>query len=661
MSWTRRSLILGTVAATVSLLLVGCGGENSSEPDTTAPAAITDLEAGTTGCDSAVLTWTAPGDDSASGRASSYDLRYSTAAINATNWTAATPFDGEQAPKTAGQPETLTVTGLASGTTYHFALVARDDAGNDSDVSNDASAPVGTTAIAWVNDGAAADEDWWTSPTSLSANWASACVSEYEYALGTSPGATDVIGWTSAGTATQVTRIGLSLAEGEVYYWSVRGILALVPGTPTSSDGIAVDSAAPTSQVSALPTEVPTLVFTVTWSGSDATSGIKQYDIQVSSDGGSSWGIWLTGTTLTSSAFTGINGHTYHFRSRAWDNAANAEAYPATPDAHTTVRLTTGLQVEWVHDGQTLGIDDDWINQTSTLYAYWPAVAGAEGYEVAIGTSSGSTEIMDWYPLGLSTGVAAGTLPLTEGGTYYVSVRVVVGVTRGPWVSSDGITRDTLAPMSQVSALPPVTSSSTLFLVEWSGSDGGSGVNSYDVQMRDGDGPWQDWMSGTAATSQHVLAEIDHTYYFRSRAYDVAGNVEAYPSTADASTCVTCALAYSAQWGHDGSGPGEFHYPYGIALDQLGNIYVTETSGRVQKFDPNGQYLLEWGTSGPGILNLATSAAVDDSGYIYVTDTGGDKVKKFKSDGEFVKEWGGHGDGDGQFIYPRGIAIDDSG
>ena len=43
---------------------------------------------------------------------------------------------GESAPKSAGQPETLTVTGLTPSTTYYFALKIADEIPNWSALSN---------------------------------------------------------------------------------------------------------------------------------------------------------------------------------------------------------------------------------------------------------------------------------------------------------------------------------------------------------------------------------------------------------------------------------------------------------------------------------------------------------------------------------------------
>ena len=83
----------------------------TSSGRTTPPAAVTNLAVGTR-TQTSLLTWTAVGDDGSTGTATTYDLRYSTSPITAANFGSATPVTGEPAPKTAGQAETLTVTGL---------------------------------------------------------------------------------------------------------------------------------------------------------------------------------------------------------------------------------------------------------------------------------------------------------------------------------------------------------------------------------------------------------------------------------------------------------------------------------------------------------------------------------------------------------------------
>lgn len=121
-----------------SILLPGCGDKTSTtEPtDTIAPSAVTTLAVDSTTQTSATLTWTAVGDDGATGTATTYDLRYSTAAITAGNVSLATQVTGETAPKAAGQAETLVVNGLSAGTTYYFALLVADEVPNWSALSN---------------------------------------------------------------------------------------------------------------------------------------------------------------------------------------------------------------------------------------------------------------------------------------------------------------------------------------------------------------------------------------------------------------------------------------------------------------------------------------------------------------------------------------------
>ena len=95
-----------------------------------------------------------------------------------------------------------------------------------------------------VRDGLGADESTPMIGTELSANWDAAHdphsgLLRYEYAIGTAPGSTDVVSWTSAGLSTNVTHTGLSLISGQTYYFGVRAInQAGLIGTPTWSNGI---------------------------------------------------------------------------------------------------------------------------------------------------------------------------------------------------------------------------------------------------------------------------------------------------------------------------------------------------------------------------------------------------------------------------------------
>jgi phosphodiesterase/alkaline phosphatase D-like protein len=105
-------------------------------PESTPPSAIANLALGTKTASSIVVSWTAPGDDSTTGTAAQYDLRYSTSAITAANFVSATAVTGLPAPKAAGNAETFTVTGLSANTTYYFAIETADEVPNWSAISN---------------------------------------------------------------------------------------------------------------------------------------------------------------------------------------------------------------------------------------------------------------------------------------------------------------------------------------------------------------------------------------------------------------------------------------------------------------------------------------------------------------------------------------------
>lgn len=94
------------------------------------------------------LTWTAPGDDGPVGTAAVYDLRYASDSATVAGWTYATQASGEPSPRPAGTTETF-VLPLPPGK-YWFAVRTRDEAGNQSNLSNLVSksqADTGTTVL----------------------------------------------------------------------------------------------------------------------------------------------------------------------------------------------------------------------------------------------------------------------------------------------------------------------------------------------------------------------------------------------------------------------------------------------------------------------------------------------------------------------------------
>lgn len=74
----------------------------------------------------------------------------------------------------------------------------------------------------------------------------------------------------------------------------------------------------------------------------------------------------------------------------------------------------------------------------------------------------------------------------------------------------------------------------------WDSWDNLSGIESYDIQYRDGgNGTWTVLLAGTTDTHTRFVGVEDHTYYFRVRATDQAGNQSAYATDGDVQYTVT--------------------------------------------------------------------------------------------------------------------------
>ena len=97
-----------------------------------------------------------------------------------------------------------------------------------------------------------------------------------------------------------------------------------------------VDITKSTSTMTALPAFSPANIL-LSWSGSDVLSGIATYDVQVRAGTGGAWTDVLSSTIDTSTNYTGTNGITYYFRTRAIDIAGNVEDWPPDYDAFTEV------------------------------------------------------------------------------------------------------------------------------------------------------------------------------------------------------------------------------------------------------------------------------------------------------------------------------------
>ena len=120
--------------------------------------------------------------------------------------------------------------------------------------------------------------------------------------------------------------------------------------------------------------------------------------------------------------------------------------------------------------------------------------------------------------------------------------------------------------------------------------------------------------------------------------------------------------AVTAAKKHSLTTPGDFAAPTNVALDNDGNVYVTDTlNSRVEIFDADGHFISTFGKAGdgPGYLFRPKGIAIDSDGHIWVADQYQDRVQVFNRDGQLLTYIGDtHANGPGQFKALVGIAID---
>jgi C1A family cysteine protease len=390
-----------------------------------------------------------------------------------------------------GLNTSVTVSGLnlADGQKYYFLVMSQNGAAIYSNgVTSSNGQTVDTTGpqtVAQVNDGTGADAAYSSSLTQLSANWAASAdpqsgLTAYYYAIGTTPGGVNVLGWTSNGLNTYVTRTGLSLSSGQIYYVSVKALNgAGTESETTISNGQTVDNSAPSAPGSVsdglgadISFSSSTSQLSANWAASsDAQSGIARYYYAIGTtpgavnvagwtDNGTSTGVTRAGLSLT-------DGAAYYFTVKAV-NGAGMESAAVNSNGQEISTVMPG-EVTPVTDGAAAGVDIDYVPSLTTLSARWNASSHSSGiaaYYYGIGTTPGAIDVVGWTSTGLNTSVTRSGLSLSQGTVYYFTVkaRTNQGLESSPGVS-DGQRVDTIAPTGLVELTPASPLKSGAFTV----------------------------------------------------------------------------------------------------------------------------------------------------------------------------------------------------
>ena len=123
-------------------------------------------------------------------------------------------------------------------------------------------------------------------------------------------------------------------------------------------------------------------------------------------------------------------------------------------------------------------------------------------------------------------------------------------------------------------------------------------------------------------------------------------------------------LTFSSSFSGSGSGDGQFNYPWDVAFDSTGSVYIADGGNhRIQVFTPVGGFLREFGRKGSseGELNYPSSVSIDSEDIVYVAEKEGHRVSIFTCQGKFIRSFGIKGARPGEFTEPCGIAVNASG
>ncbi len=127
------------------------------------------------------------------------------------------------------------------------------------------------------------------------------------------------------------------------------------------------------------------------------------------------------------------------------------------------------------------------------------------------------------------------------------------------------------------------------------------------------------------------------------------------------------------RWGSYGENDGQFRHPSGVAIlarpqdrvlarSQACNcLFVTDSNNdRIQVFDVEGAFIRKWGSYGRGdgqFMYPSGIAVHPTQNLIYVTDQDNHRVQVFGPDGLFLTKWGTKGSFNGHFDSPNGVVV----
>jgi hypothetical protein len=493
----------------------GTGSANSTAIKVIAvPGAPTGLT-GTFGNESVSLTWTAPTDNGGSAL-TDYITQYSS---DGTTWS--TFPDG-----TVSATASSSVTRLTNYATYYFRVAAVNAVGTGSYSSAISVIPgvtpgsVGTTiasigntqiGLSWTINpsGASSVTDWLVQYSTNNTTWTTF---------------NDGVSTTTSATVTGLT-------NGTLYYFRVAPINPATTGAFGTSAS-ATPRTTPGAPIITTLTPGNTQVV-VSWSApANGGSAITDYDLEYSSNSGSTWTAWASGTTstATSATVTGLtNGTAYIFRVLA-KNAAGSSANSSTSSSSTprTVPNRPGTTVLTAGDRQILVTWDAPSSNGGSAITDYTVERVIDGNTTWVQIADGVSVSTSFIDTGLTngTGYYYRLYAVNAAGISVVSQQVGPVKPVGP----------TVAPTSVVG-----TASDAQVALTWTApATNGGAISDYTIQYSSDSGAtWTTFSDTVSATASVTVTGLTNgtAYVFRVAATNPAG-LGAYSTSSAARTPV---------------------------------------------------------------------------------------------------------------------------
>ncbi|MDD3148003.1 MAG: hypothetical protein PHD82_11910, partial [Candidatus Riflebacteria bacterium] len=480
-----------------------------------------------------------------------------------------------------------------------------------------------------VNDGAAADVDTIIGDD-VTMNWVNnvGAVSPtgYEVALGTSPGASDIVGWTAVGVgATNYTFSGQTLTNGTTYYCSIRVITATRTLNSSSSDGFVC------VKTTVRDGSGPDLDLTSSFSDADMnwdalTIPVLRYEVALgTTPGATDLEGWIDVGAATSYSFTGLsltNGSTYYCSVRAIDMSSSVIGVFSSDGFAPAVAYATT-----VRDGPAGDIDIS-MNATSIDLNWDDVVMTKVRYEAALGTTPGGTDVVGWTDMALANSGTLSGFTLSGGITYYCSVRIVLGAGPLPADSSDGFAYASIEVRDGPGADVDFTFSPDTVELNWDAPP--FAVQKYEVAIGTtiGGTDLMNWTDAGTVTSTSFsgLSLVKNFYFCSVRVYDAGGTPLGYSTSNGFEALVPMNIVV-----RDGLGPDiaasyfdnrvELNWDYADA-----NIIRYEVAVGTSKYNDNIHPWTVIGTVNSAVVNTAAELA---SGTTYYASVRG--INNFKA------------------------------